>query len=260
MLEIIYYRRPRLITCFETLLDELREAGICRLSLAHKMGDVNFSRAVDTARAARLLNDRGVATPAMHGIFRDDYDLNGIDVNYVVGSQRAVLENAATLGVKTYVLHSGVPVEGRSEREELDHVRRALDELLPMAQRFGIVLALENLPPDYVGHRPEDLIDVVTAFDSPNLRICFDSGHAHMCGDAAGYLDVIAPYVVTMHLPDNDGGGDRHLSPGEGSIDWSALRSAIDRCPNLMHVEIESFNREGYSHLELMDLYRRLLA
>ena len=260
MADIIYFRQPKLITRFEDFLDELVEAGIDTLTLAHDMGDISFFRDTDAVRARSLLKDRGIATPAMHGAFRDGFDLNHPDSKEMIESHIALLGNVAELGVKTYVLHAGLPVDGRSDTEEWNAVRRSLEQLVPFARSLDMILALENLPPNYVGHRPENLMAIVDDFSSPHLRLCFDSGHANMCGDAVAYLNAISSHVVTMHLHDNDGNGDQHLSPGEGTMDWDALATMIRSYPNLMHIEIESFNREGFSHAELLAIYREILG
>ena len=63
-----------------------------------------------------------------------------------------------------------------------------------------------------------------------------------------------------MHLHDNDGISDSHLSPGDGTVDWTELVAAMTECDNLAHVEIESFNPEGRSHIELMNLYKSTLS
>ena len=260
MTNLIYFTRPKLITMFDAWLDALVEAGVDTVTLTQHMGDVRLLNADDAARAKASLAARGIATPAMHGLFRNGYDLNASDANSAFDAHRAMLINAATLGVKTYVMHAGLPVDGRTTEQEWDAVERMLERLIPVAEPLGVILALENLPPNYVGHKPDALLAVINRFDSPSLKICFDSGHANMCGDATAFLEAIAPAVTTMHLHDNDGTGDRHLCPGEGTIDWDALIPAIRRCPALTHVEIEAFNREGHSHSELMALYRKLLS
>jgi len=37
----------------------------------------------------------------------------------------------------------------------------------------------------------------------------------------------VGPLLWTLHLHDNNGDGDFHLSPGKGNIDWVAVANAL---------------------------------
>ena len=188
MYNLVYYRRGRYLKCFDEYLDELDDAGIENVTLTKKMGDVDFLDPASVEVAAAVIASHTVNTPAMHGAFRGIFDLNSTNLTRTLIGHEKLLRHASRLGVKTYVVHSGSPVAGRDAAEERRCVHEALRGLLPVAEDVGIVIALENLPPNYVGHDPHDLVDTVQTINSPYLRLCFDSGHANLCGDAATYL------------------------------------------------------------------------
>ncbi len=56
--------------------------------------------------------------------------------------------------------------------------------------------------------------------DSPWFGWCFDTGHAHCCGYGPDVLKKCAVAPLSLHIQDNNGGGDEHLIPGDGTIDW----------------------------------------
>ena len=63
---------------------------------------------------------------------------------------------------------------------------------------------------------------------APNFGICYDRAHAEVFGGGpAGWLEALAPYVLHMHINDNDGLTDSHDSVGSGRIDWRAFDAAL---------------------------------
>lgn len=94
-------------------------------------------------------------------------------------------------------------------------IRRVLDE----AEKQNVCLAFENTR--FLNYNAY-LYDNI---DSPNLKFCFDSGHANCYTPGQDPLGRFGHLMVTMHLHDNFGAarGDMHLPIGEGEIDFDAL-------------------------------------
>lgn len=65
------------------------------------------------------------------------------------------------------------------------------------------------------------------------VGICFDVGHwfSFAGGKEAenldAWLDALAPYLLHLHLHDNDGSFDQHLGPGQGEIPFDALFAGL---------------------------------
>jgi sugar phosphate isomerase/epimerase len=65
------------------------------------------------------------------------------------------------------------------------------------------------------------------------VGICFDVGHWHsFAGGSAKdnltkWVEVLAPYLLHMHLHDNDGSNDQHLGPGQGNIPFDTLLALL---------------------------------
>lgn len=111
----------------------------------------------------------------------------------------------------------------------------ALERLLPLAERLGVTLALENMV-WYEGARfgcdHRDLRQVADEFDHPNLGLCVDTTHAAMRGlDPAEQIRIAGPRLIATHLSDDDGGSHGHWIPGHGSIDWQACWQALRESP-----------------------------
>ena len=87
-------------------------------------------------------------------------------------------------------------------------------------------------------------------FDSPRLGMCYDSGHGnHIKSNGTGreMLRRFGHRLMALHLHDNNGLGDQHLFPFDGTVDW----------PPLMR-EIAAHGYKGPTTLELNDNYPEL--
>lgn len=90
-----------------------------------------------------------------------------------------------------------------------------------------IVFYLENLlEPD-----GELMGEVVSQADHPNLRICFDVGHAFCHGKIPleQWVKDLGPLIGYVHLHDNNGDVDAHLSLGEGKLPLDQTCYALKR-------------------------------
>lgn len=151
-----------------------------------------------------------------------------------------VLDRAHFFGAKLVVLHYRLsPDPGLDLADHDRRMTKLLRALAPRAADFGLTLALENVPLQYpFGYRIDELAEYLTALDLPNVRLCLDSGHAHLCGlDIAECVRQAGPWLLTTHFHDNFGRApadsavalvDRHLVPGLGTINWPAVILALE--------------------------------
>ena len=61
------------------------------------------------------------------------------------------------------------------------------------------------------------------------VGICLDFGHAHMDGDLVDAIETVSEHLITTHVHDNRGRTDDHLVPFEGTIDWPAALTAVQK-------------------------------
>jgi len=149
---------------------------------------------------------------------------------------RRNIEFAADIGASAVVLHAGrVPCRGFFSRWDakrrarrgaklVEPFKRELDALVPVLEKCGVVLGLENLP--YLEGFPSP--DEMKALAGDWVGAWFDTGHDFVIGGCR-------EHVVGMHVNDSVGGDD-HLPPGEGKIDFSALKPMAEAA---RHVVLE---------------------
>ena len=139
---------------------------------------------------------------------------------------RGWLRSAGELGIKHFILHT-TDDPGMS----CDDVFRANVEgfraLAADAERANVKIAIENTCNRF-GATPEELLELIDAVGSPMFRICLDTSHANVQGlDIAGTVRRCGSALACLHLSDNDGSGDQHRLPFEGTVDWYALARAL---------------------------------
>ena len=141
----------------------------------------------------------------------------------------ATLDVAAAVPFSVLVVHCGVPAPhaapGDNHRGALV---RSLEELSPVAQRYGVRIAIEVIPNEL--STPSALVDIIESdIEATGLGICMDVGHARMMGDVVDAIETCSGHLITTHLHDNRGRTDDHLVPGKGVIDWDAATLAFQK-------------------------------
>ena len=158
------------------------------------------------------------------------------------------LEYCRRFGASKLIVHANYVPEiyypGWFVSRHIEFWKRFLAE-----QEGDIEICLENV----MEEDPELILGILRAVDDPRLRMCLDVGHANLTPVApADWLKACAPFISHYHIHNNFGPpkegrkslGDRHLSPGNGSIDMeSFLRLAEELTPDAT-AAIESYELE----------------
>ena len=122
------------------------------------------------------------------------------------------------------VQHVARPRDIPDERR-WDATFSSLENLSLFAKQRGVTLALENTPGEMA--TPTNLKQFLEQTRLTNVKLCFDTGHAHIEGGLVPALETVGSLIVTAHVHDNNGERDDHLLPYEGTIDWDAALDAL---------------------------------
>jgi len=139
------------------------------------------------------------------------------------------LQIARRIPMKVFVVHLGWPRThkgfGGSNR---DAARRSLETLFEIAEPLGVRLAVEVIPNDL--SRPGSLVHLAEEdLESAEIGICLDVGHAHLEGDLIDAIEITSGHLASLHVHDNRGRTDDHLMPFDGTIDWPAALTAVQK-------------------------------
>lgn len=151
------------------------------------------------------------------------------------GRQRAVAETeralhiARRIPVRVLVAHLGLPrLQQNRGGDSRAAARRSVEELQRTAEPLGVRIALEVIPNEL--SRAGSLVHFIeTELDEIDVGLCLDVGHAHIDGDVVDAIETTAEHLVTTHVHDNRGKSDEHLVPFDGTVDWPAALTALQK-------------------------------
>ena len=181
------------------------------------------------------------------------------------------MEIASEFGCPTYTIHVGAGAYCH-DRIPLPTLRElsleTLEKLLPAAEKLGMVIAVENSFEK--PNSAKEVIGLVNHFGgNPAIGVCYDTGHANCMASAPGKdknkyqpyfpacwwengvewednaLELLQDQVVTCHIHDNDGYGDLHAMPFDGTINWHELMPKLFACPRMMDFQTEVCMKDG---------------
>ena len=177
---------------------------------------------------------------------------------------RKNVEFAAEMGADAVVLHAGrvmcrglfrrwdVKRRVKRGRKLVEVFKRELEQVVPVLEKNGVTLGLENLP--YLEGFPAEweMKDLVGDWVKPWL----DTGHDFV-RRISGWASDVQPsnsdfQPLGLHINDSQGGDD-HLPPGEGRVDFQALKDVARQARHLVFEPnpsvTEASLRKGLAHI-----------
>ena len=147
-----------------------------------------------------------------------------------VSEAEHALHIARRIPAAVFVVHLGLPrtqSSGPGDNSR-DGARRSVEELQRLAAPLGVKVAVEIIPNEL--SRAGSLVHFIEHdLDAEDVGVCLDFGHAHMDGDLVDAIETVSGHLVSAHVHDNRGRTDDHLVPFEGTIDWPAAMTAIQK-------------------------------
>ena len=103
----------------------------------------------------------------------------------------------------------------------------ALDRLVPIAERAGTALWIENVPFAFEA-TTQGLMDLLARYGNDAIGICFDAANAHFIGEDLGAaLTCCAPRLRIVHLSDTNRQVYRHDPVGQGDVPFGTIPAAL---------------------------------
>ena len=138
----------------------------------------------------------------------------------------------------------------------VDTSRKAIEKLIPAAEKTGVVIALENVW-NNLWVKPDIFANFIASFESRWVQCYFDIGNHVKYAPPEEWIRVLGKLIVKCHVKDfklnPDGHGGRFCNIRDGSVDWPAVRKQLDAIGYNGWMTIE-----GSGGLSLEELNRRL--
>ena len=145
------------------------------------------------------------------------------------------------LGADVLIINSERLDESKKEEQWNDLVIR-LKQLTTHADNLGVNVAIEPEPLQIIGDT-DDMILMMEAVDSPNLRVNLDVGHAYITDpNLTESIKKLGSTIIHAHIEDIKDKIHNHLELGQGDINFAEMHSA--------------FMEIGYEGYYVVDLFR----
>jgi sugar phosphate isomerase/epimerase len=178
-----------------------------------------------------------------------------------VNDNRIAIEQAAELGAPVLVIVSG-PANGQTLDAARASVVDGLLEILPDAEKAGIVLGIEPLHPMYTAERSvvvtlKQANDIVDHLASPAAGVVVDAFHVWWDPELMAQIERARGRIAGFHVSDwpapLPGILMGRAMMGDGVIELRRLRLAVEAHGYSGPIEVEIFNEEVWK-IELADL------
>jgi len=120
----------------------------------------------------------------------------------------------------------------KAQNEATDASRRAVEKLIPVAEKTGVVIALENVW-NNLWVKPKLFAQFVASFNNPWVKAYFDIGNHVKYAPPEEWIQALGKLIVKFHVKDfklnPDGRGGKFVHFREGSINWPMVRREIDK-------------------------------
>jgi len=119
----------------------------------------------------------------------------------------------------------------KAQNHATDTSRAAVEKLIPLAEELKVIVALENVW-NNLWVKPDLFRHFVASFNNPWIKAYFDIGNHVKYAPPQDWVKALGPLIAKLHMKDfklnPDGHGGKFVHPRDGSIDWPAVRQALD--------------------------------
>lgn len=176
----------------------------------------------------------------VHSVMNSDHwryplsSSNPADVEKSLEGMRTSMRNAKLWGAETVLLVPAVVNAEVGYQQAWDRSVAAIRKLLPLAEEFKVVIAIENVWNKFL-LSPIEFAHYVDHFKSPYVKAYFDVGNIWLYGYSHDWIRTLGPRIVKVHFKDFSFRQDPTIKKRvvefvplrEGDLDWKAIHKAL---------------------------------
>ncbi len=254
------------------ILDQILGAGIRHMEIFAARQHLDYCDANHVRDVAQWFFDHGVALHSIHAPLFADFDWGrsgGLAVSLTYLEKRLridsmdeikrAIEIAERLPFRYLVLHLGLLNE-EYDLKKFDAAFTSVEHLKIFAKERGAQILLENTPNEL--STPARLLEFIHYTRLEDVKICFDTGHAHMASGVQPAFQTLRERIASTHVHDNHREEDEHLMPFDGEIDWEQtirdFRAVDGRFPILL--ELRNYGPERSNLARVREVMEKMDA
>ncbi|MBQ1187178.1 MAG: sugar phosphate isomerase/epimerase [Clostridia bacterium] len=176
------------------------------------------------------------------------------------------MEVASILGAKGIVVHPMQFKYHHYYKDELKEINyRFYNDLLPYAEKFGIIMYTENMwnvrPVSHViipstCSWAEEFCEYIDMIDSPYMKGCLDIGHLLLTGESVSRaIEMLGPdRLAALHIHDVYPQSDAHTIPFLGNVNFDEMLESLKKIGYKGDITFESGTFERHFPTEELQL------
>jgi L-ribulose-5-phosphate 3-epimerase len=145
-----------------------------------------------------------------------------------------------------------------SHNQAIDSSKEAINRLIPLAEKAGVVIALENVW-NNLWVKPALFKNFVASFQSPWVKAYFDIGNHVKYAPPEEWILTLNQLIVKLHVKDfrlnpaDPNGEGQFVDICDGSVRWPVVRAAIESIGYNGWLTIEGGNLSMTEHSRRLD-------
>ncbi|MEX0936214.1 MAG: sugar phosphate isomerase/epimerase family protein [Pirellulales bacterium] len=125
--------------------------------------------------------------------------------------------------------------------------KEAVRQMIPVAQKAGVHLNMENIFANAYLFSPQEMVDFVDSFDSPNVHIHFDTGNIMQYQFPEHWIPILGKRIKNIHFKEWDKRTHEfNLATFrtllDGTTNWPAVIEALDKIGYRGYLTFEYFH------------------
>lgn len=186
----------------------------------------------DMGAIRRHADSLGIELTSMASGVGWEYSLSSSDPAMREQGKEAVsrlLQLAQWLGVDTLLTVPGSVSPGVSYDAALENALDAIQGIVPVAERLGVCIAIENVWNKFL-LSPVEMRDFIDQFQSAQVGAYFDTGNIVAYGYPEHWIRILGERIRMVHAKDfraSAGNMDGFVMLLEGNVDWPAVMAAF---------------------------------
>jgi L-ribulose-5-phosphate 3-epimerase len=146
----------------------------------------------------------------------------------------------------------------KAHNHATDTSKEAVKRLIPLAEKTKVVIALENVW-NNLWVQPAIFHNFVASFKSPWVKAYYDIGNHVKYAPSEQWILTLGSLLAKLHVKDfklneDPGGNGTFVSIREGSVNWPAVRAAIEKVGYNGWMTIEGGSCTMEEHNKRLDL------
>jgi protein FrlC len=138
------------------------------------------------------------------------------------------LDFAKAIGARNVSITSGRCLGGMPPDRAADQFAESIQPILDRADVLGVDVGIE-CEPGLLLEYAQELREWIDRLQHPRFGANLDIGHSVVMGEGVVYpVRLLAGHIWNLHVEDLPGRKHYHMIPGEGTLDWNALRAALE--------------------------------